>query len=465
MSTKAVFWGRSRNDLLKLVVTVLLPLMIMLIPTNDTFTFQLKLFLAITLVAIIAFATGSIPQTAVAVALPVVYVLTGLAPGEVAFAAWTTSTPWMMFGALALTMAMEKTKLLNRIAYKCVLLTGASYKGIIIGMILAGLIMNLIILDNAMIPMAALAYGVCRALDLKPGKASAGIMLAAAFSALSPSNYLYSTGIVMTVGIGRAAGGPDSLGWLDIIIHQLPMVLYTVLLGVLCIVLFKPEKPINGKEYFQNALNKMGKISLAEKKAIVIAVILFVLLFASNYIGIDPGWIFTIVPCLFFLPGVDVLNEEDAGKMNWGIIFFVAGCIAIGNTSSALGVGEIITSVALPLLEGRSYYVFFLFVWLLFFLCNFLLTPMAMVAAFTFPLTQVAVSLGIDPTTVYFIETAGLDQIVFPYEYALYLFIFAFGMIKMNDFVKAMLCKIVINFVLVFALLIPYWNMMDMIYL
>ena len=370
-----------------------------------------------------------------------------------------------MFGALALTMAMEKTKLLNRIAYKCVLLTGASYKGIIIGMILAGLIMNLIILDNAMIPMAALAYGVCRALDLKPGKASAGIMLAAAFSALSPSNYLYSTGIVMTVGIGRAAGGPDSLGWLDIIIHQLPMVLYTVLLGALCIVLFKPEKPINGKEYFQNALNKMGKISLAEKKAIVIAVILFVLLFASNYIGIDPGWIFTIVPCLFFLPGVDVLNEEDAGKMNWGIIFFVAGCIAIGNTSSALGVGEIITSVALPLLEGRSYYVFFLFVWLLFFLCNFLLTPMAMVAAFTFPLTQIAVSLGIDPTTVYFIETAGLDQIIFPYEYALYLFIFAFGMIKMNDFVKAMLCKIAINFVLVFALLIPYWNMMDMIYL
>ena len=294
-------------------------------------------------------------------------------------------------------------------------------------------------MDNSIIPMAALAYGVCRAMNLKPGQASAGIMLAAAFSALTPMNWLYSSNLAILIGLGQSSGGPASIGWFEVIQHQLPMVLYTVGLGVLCLVLFRPEEQINGKDYFRGELNKMGSMSKDEKKA--------------------------IVPCLCFLPGVDLMNDQDVYKINWGFIFFIAGCLSIGNVAGSLGVGAAVSTYALPVLEGKSYYVFFLFCWLLFFLCNFLLTPLAMMAAFTQPLTEIAINLGIDPTTVYFIVTSGLDQIVFPYEYALYLLVFAFGMIKMKHFVKAMIFKIILNFVIVFALLVPYWNMMDLIYI
>lgn len=243
------------------------------------------------------------------------------------------------------------------------------------------------------------------------------------------------------------------------------MVLYTVGLGVLCLVLFRPEEQINGKDYFRGELNKMGSMSKDEKKALVILLILFALLVTSSLTGLEPGWLFAIVPCLCFLPGVDLMNDQDVYKINWGFIFFIAGCLSIGNVAGSLGVGAVVSNYALPVLEGKSYYVFFLFCWLLFFLCNFLLTPLAMMAAFTQPLTEIAINLGIDPTTVYFIVTSGLDQIVFPYEYALYLLVFAFGMIKMKHFVKAMIFKIILNFVIVFALLVPYWNMMDLIYI
>lgn len=439
MSSNAVFLGRSRNDLIKLAITVLLPLFIFLVPTNDVFTADFRLFLVITLIAIISFATDSLPQTGVAIALPVAYVVLGIAPGDVVFSAWLNYVPWMMIGALILSLVLEKTQLMKRIAYHCILLTGASYKGIVMGLILAGVIMNLFIMDNSIIPMAALAYGVCRAMNLKPGQASAGIMLAAAFSALTPMNWLYSSNLAILIGLGQSSGGPASIGWFEVIQHQLPMVLYTVGLGVLCLVLFRPEEQINGKDYFRGELNKMGSMSKDEKKA--------------------------IVPCLCFLPGVDLMNDQDVYKINWGFIFFIAGCLSIGNVAGSLGVGAAVSTYALPVLEGKSYYVFFLFCWLLFFLCNFLLTPLAMMAAFTQPLTEIAINLGIDPTTVYFIVTSGLDQIVFPYEYALYLLVFAFGMIKMKHFVKAMIFKIILNFVIVFALLVPYWNMMDLIYI
>lgn len=65
MSSNTVLWGRSRNDLIKLAITVLLPLFIFLGPTNDVFTADFRLFLVITLIAIISFATDSLPQTGV----------------------------------------------------------------------------------------------------------------------------------------------------------------------------------------------------------------------------------------------------------------------------------------------------------------------------------------------------------------------------------------------------------------
>ena len=166
MSSNTVLWGRSRNDLIKLAITVLLPLFIFLVPTNDVFTADFRLFLVITLIAIISFATDSLPQTGVAIALPVAYVVLGIAPGDVVFSAWLNYVPWMMIGALILSLVLEKTQLMKRIAYHCILLTGASYKGIVMGLILAGVIMNLFIMDNSVIPMAALAYGVCRAMNL-----------------------------------------------------------------------------------------------------------------------------------------------------------------------------------------------------------------------------------------------------------------------------------------------------------
>lgn len=66
-----VFLGRNRNALIKLAITLLLPLAIFLVPTSEVFTSDMRLFLVITLMAIISFATDSLPQTGVALALQI----------------------------------------------------------------------------------------------------------------------------------------------------------------------------------------------------------------------------------------------------------------------------------------------------------------------------------------------------------------------------------------------------------
>lgn len=458
--------GRTRGELIKLGITVLLPLCFFFIPTNETFTPELRLFFVITLIAILAFATESLPQSGVALALPVLYIILNICPPDAAFRPWTSYIPWMCIGGLLLALILEKIGLLQRLAYRCILLTGATYKGIIWGLTLTGVILNLMIPAQAVIPMAALSYGICKAMDLKPGKASAGITLAAAMASLLPLNWLYNANLLIVIGFGEAGGGPTSVGWFEVLQHNFPMMLYTIIMAFLCTIVFKPEQEIHGREYFANELEKMGKMSKDEWKALIITLLLiFILMFGrSIFPTLEVAWAFLFVPALFFVPGIDLADQKDVNNLNWGFIFFITACLSIGNAAGHLGLGKIVAEMALPVLQGQSYYVFFLFIWFLFMLMNFLLTPLAMEAAFTSPLAEIAINLGIDPMSVYYIIMNGVDQILLPYEYALYLIFFSFGMVKTPDFAKIMGMKMVVNFALVFALLVPYWNLMGWIY-
>ena len=183
---KKVDW----SYLLKWAIIILCPLLILCVPVNEMFTWPVKMFFVITLLAILLFALETIQQTAVAILLPIAYVVFQIAPSTVAFSPWTGNIPWMMIGGLILSNVLQNIGLLKRIAYKCIILTGCSYKGIIYGIGLAGLILNVMIPAQATIPLAALAFGICQAMGLKKSKAAAGIMLSAGLAALLP-NYLF----------------------------------------------------------------------------------------------------------------------------------------------------------------------------------------------------------------------------------------------------------------------------------
>lgn len=110
----------------------------MLIPTNEVFTMQMKLFFASTLMGILCFAFETVNQTTVALALPLFWVFFKVAPATVAFQPWTQYIPWMMLSGLLMANVLESTGLLSRVAYFCILKTGATYKGILIGLAAAG---------------------------------------------------------------------------------------------------------------------------------------------------------------------------------------------------------------------------------------------------------------------------------------------------------------------------------------
>lgn len=82
------------------VLQIALPAAMFLVPVNELFTTQMRMFCFITLFAIVAFALETINQTCVAMLMPIAYIVLKVCDSTVAFSAWTNFVPWMCLSGL-----------------------------------------------------------------------------------------------------------------------------------------------------------------------------------------------------------------------------------------------------------------------------------------------------------------------------------------------------------------------------
>lgn len=450
----------SKSTMIKLAVNILIPVLIMLIPTNEMFTPQLRLYFAITLLAILAFAFEVINTTVTAIILPILYVLFNLAPINVVYSSYANSMVWMILGGLILADMANKTGLLQRIAYKCIILTGGSYTGIIWGIAIAGLIATIILAGNGVIPMAALAFGACKALKLDKNMAAAGIMMAAGLGCLVSSAFIFCpSGVLMYAAFAGMTDVMMSLGWIDYFIKQAVGVIYFVVTIFLLERMCRPKEGINGKEYFVEEYNKLGKISVQEWKAAAICILLLVAVLTVDIHKISLMWCFALIPLLAYMPGIAICDSADMSKTNFGMVIFIASCLSIGTVGTALGLGQVVSDIAMPILQGKSPAMVLFFIYVAFVVLNFVMTPAAIAAAFTLPFATICINLGINPQAFFMFETVALDQIFLPYEFVMYLVIFSFGVMTTKDFFKIASVKVLVATLYIFLLLIPYWKL------
>ncbi|MFZ7101987.1 MAG: SLC13 family permease [Peptococcaceae bacterium] len=454
--------GIDKKNLIFWIITFALPLAIMLIPVSEVFTAQLRLFLAITLCAIFMFAFEAIPNLIPALLLPTAYLLTNLAPAQAIFGPWSTYIPWMFLGGILMANCLETTGLLKRIAYWSIIKTGGTYNGILYGILLAGIILNLLIPAQAVIPLAAFTYGICMALDLGKSKEAAGIMLAGAFAALLPMFFFYNPNFAVIIGAASPVY-PVKMTWFTYLFHNLPNIPWAVLCIFIISKVFKPGKPIDVKEFITEEYRKLGTMSGKEKKAIFVCLLLVAFLMTGGLHGIEIGWGFVIAAALMYFPGINVGTDEDIKRINYPIVFFCTACMAIGSVANALGFGKILAQLLLPVMSSSGTFGTIGLVWVLCVVGNFLMTPLAIMAAFSGPLAEVALNLGIDPLAFFYTIFHGVDQILFPYEYILYLVYFAFGLIRIKDFVKIFGIKMVTSIAVILLVLVPYWKLIGLL--
>lgn len=421
------------------------------------------IFCALTVATLCIWALELLPDAMAATALPVLYIVTKVGTPQKILGPWTTSMGWLILGGLLIGAFMMKTGLAKRLALRSIQLMGGSFNRLLWGILLAGIVMAPFIpsvLGRSAI-LAVICIGICEALNLEKGSKEGSSIILAGFVAVAAPKLAYLTGggdLVLGMKIAGQTMG-YSVPWMQYAIHNfIPAMLYSGL-SIFCIILvMRPHMQEDIPTVVAGQVSKLGVMSVDERKAMFLLTVLLILLVTDKMHGLDVGWIMLLLPCLAFFPGFNLLNAQDFGRLPLSSVLFVVGCMTIGAAAGACGMDKLISTAMLPLMQGTELYSV-MSTYMAGTVLNLLLTPISAYATLTASVVEIAQHLGVEPLLMVYAYSYGLDQYLFPYEYAILLYFYATGYPKMTHIMQVFGVRFVLASVFVAVVAYPYWKL------
>ncbi|MEE0434651.1 MAG: SLC13 family permease [Peptococcaceae bacterium] len=454
------------NKNIKIAICFIIPILLMLIPTSESFTSQMRTFIAITAWLLLWAAFEITDLLVPSLIWPVVLTLLGIVPAESIYSSWLSYTIPCCMAAMVLSNMLQRVGLLERLSYWIMAKCGGSFNRSMYALYFACLIMSFITFAGASIIIAGLCYGMCRSLHMEHKEEAAITMMVGMIGGSTVRMFIFqplTQGLIM--GSVHSIDPNFTMNFWQVLYYNWPVILYSVLTIFLFLFLAKTKNSsVNGtKEYFEQALKKKGKLSKDEKKGIVLLAILMIGILTNSLHHIDGMAIFVIVACLAYCPGVNVGKDSDIKSLPIGIIFFISACMAIGAGCMATGLTELISNAATPILSLLDTRVLLFGILIFGIVLNLLMTPMAMVATFSGPMVALCAGAGINPLAPIFTFLFSTDMVFLPYEYVTFLIFFAFGMMTTGQFVKYHTIKNVVFGLFFVVVMLPFWSLLGLI--
>lgn len=455
----------SRSNVIKWLITFIITMIFVLIPSQGFYDGNIKNFFIITVFSLCVIAFEFFPLLIMAAVMPILWVFTGVCSFETAMGPWMGSTMPMMVGIFVMVACLEESGLITRIAFFLMSKVSGSYMKLCFAIYFVSFLISVITLGNAQYIMCVLCAGTCFALKVQNKKAGACIAMAGMLGACSSHAFTYSAqGIAVIQGVTGDLLSNLHVTPVSYLLHNWPMIIICGLILFITVKWYKPEEEFGSTSYFKDQLTKMGKIS---KKEIINGVMLAcVLLYicTSGLHGMDISYAFSLIPYIVFLPFLKGGDEQTLKKVNWQMIFFVSACMSIGTVAVALGIGNVLGQLCLNIFTNmNNIFIISLALFGLIFGMNFLMTPMAIWSLLANPLMMAVTELGYDPLPFVYELVACSEAIIFPYEYIPYLLFFSMGIIKMGDFIKLNIMRSVVFFAGFICILIPYWMLIGIV--
>lgn len=449
---------------IKWAVTFIIPLILWLIPSMGWYTGTLKTFCIITVFSLIAMAFEFWPPAVAPLLMVSLYCIFNLAPVNVILAPWASNMILMIIGGMVLAAELDYSGVLHRIAYSLMVKAKGSYFRLLMVIFVTGCILTIATFGNSYLIMGALCAGLCGAMSINRTKMGAGIATACMLGACTMKSVLYPvTTYAFILGSAGEAGQGVQVGLIPSLIHNFPMFLVCAFIVWLVSKWYKPEQEYGDTEYFENELKKLGKMKPLEKRMLGVLALVFIYMFTTSIHGLDISYGFALIPWLAFLPGIDATRAESLNKVSWQMVFFLAACMSIGTTAAAVGFAPLVTDLCTGIFQGDNIFVILLAIYALVFVCNFFMTPLAIWALISGPVLSIAGTMGVSKLAMVYCLSTCSELIVLPYEYPLYLMVFAFGMMTMKDFIKLNVMRSIVFFLGFFLILVPYWMLIGLV--
>ena len=460
----------SNGEKLKWVILVAFLAVLYLLPEGEVYTAQIKGFCLVTIAGIYLVAFELMPAYIAATLIPVGYWILQVVPAGVAFGSWTQQFPWIILGAFMVAHIMQKTGVSKRLAYSLMLLARGNFYIVIAMLIVAGVIMAMFVPASIarVAIFGAIALSIRDAMGWKDDTKKTIILIMGVYFAASAASYLWYTGSngnVIVAGMLESAG--YGVSWTEWALYNALPGLISIAIQMVIVIFFVNKfckddgqslVPAEMNRYIKEEYAKLGKMSVSEIKATVMLAGLFILLLTNGKLhSWNPGQVFIFMALLAYLPGIQLLEQADTKQINFSVVFLITGFIAIGDAATSLGLGDIFVEKALPYLPHSVYGLSAISFFIAFF-GIMLMTPLAIGSAFTVPMVNIAVTLGINPTGLIMVFWNSCVATLFPYEVNADILLFSYGLISMKNYIKIGLLRSALVFVLLFVVYIPWFK-------
>ena len=455
----------NKMDLLKWGITLAIMLILFLIPETGFYTWNVKMFFVITMGGLCCIAMDMLPLTLIGLLLPFLWILFNVAPAAVVFSPWTNLALYTMLGALIFGAGMGDSGLLKRISFWMMTKINGSWYKLLLGFFVTGVFLSLITFAGGYVLFIALVASFCISVDIMKTKKAVVLALVCMVASIASKAFIYCPGnYSIILGAAQSVLPGFTINFVQAIAANWPMMFVALaIVFIVAKIFYKDDTPLEGRAYFEERLAEMGPITRKEKAAAIVLIIMIALLLVTPFMGQDPSLIFCLVPLLLFIPGIDAADPKCLNQVDYGMVFFGGCCIGIGAVSSYLGLGVVLGNILTPLFNSGNTFMIFGLLFLVIFVLNFLLTPVAIYGVLSVPLFTICLGLGLDPSTFVFAMMHSAELVLFPYEYLPYLVLFSFGMVTMKDFIKVNIIRTIIYFAGIMLILVPYWHLIGLL--
>lgn len=450
--------------MLRWPLTLVLPFIVYFAAPTDISP-KAPLFMAMTSMAILAWAFNVFPAIGVAALLTFGYMLGGVAPAEVVFGPWTTVLPWISFAAVIIGEAMDQTGLARRLALACLTLAGGSFLGLLWGFFLGGLVLALVLpsILARMVVLCAIASGIVDTLRLNhKSRMSSAIILMAFMAAAAPQFLFLHTSESFIWAFTMLFKDGSTVDFWQYAWHGSFFSIVYTLASMAVIWFVKGKENLttmgNAQAFIASSRKELGPVSPKEKKLMVIVLGMVLAFMVQPWTGVDPVFIFAVLALLCYMPGISILSEESIGKVEIMFLIFITGCMSIGFVGGAVGFNAWAVQQILPLLQGWGETMSVIIAYISGVAVNFLLTPLAATAAFTPAIGDLGQALNMNPLPLFYAFQYGVDQYILPYEAVYFLYIFITGRVTLAHVIPALALRALLCGVLLACVAIPWWN-------
>ena len=376
---------------------------------------------ALVIFAIGFWATGALPEHLTALIFLLTAVISKVAPAGVVLSGFYSSAIWLVFGGIVLAVAIRNTGLGRRMAHGLLDSLGASYVGVISGIVLLAMLFAFFI--PATLGRVVVLVPVVRAMAARLGFSEGspghdGMVIAATLACFAPSCAVLPSNVPNMV----AAGAAESLYSLSFRYGQYLKMHFPVvglLKGIAIIILTYVLFP-----------DRIRSASTAPKKDAVpfsthewvLTIILSatLLLWGTDFLhGVSPAWVALAAALVCLLPFVGLFPEGNLSRaINIGPFFYVAGVLGMGAVVGHTGLGDILVRQLIGLIgfepghEMRNFFSLVIF--------STALGPVTIapgVPAVMAPLSaDLATATGFPLLTVLMTQVIGFSTLLFPYQ-------------------------------------------------